>query len=235
MRTNDDAPGNRSDVCPRFLPTGTLCRRRCMTPLIGLIRHGETGWNRSRRIQGQLDTLLSTRGMRQARTLASALRHMPVTAIYTSDLARARNSAIPLALQLGLPIRPDSALRERHFGRFQGLTTHEAQTRYPQQWQRHRTRDPEYDLDGGESLNGFMQRIDTTLRTLGEQHVAGLLLLVAHAGVIDMAQRLCHGLPLELPRDHPVAHCTPFWLRLDGSGWHEASPPLPGSRKMGAG
>lgn len=226
MRTDEDAHCNRSDVCTRFFPTATLqpcCRR--MTPLIGLIRHGETDWNRSRRIQGQLDTLLSPRGMRQARMLAKFLGHVPATVIYASDLARARNSAIPLALQLGLPIRPDGALRERHFGRFQGLTAHEAQTRYPQQWLRHRARDPEYDLDGGESLSGFMQRIDTTLRTLSEQHVAGPLLLITHAGVIDMAQRLCYGLPLELPRSHPVAHCTPFWLRLDGSGWREASPP----------
>ena len=61
------------------------------------IRHGETDWNVSTRIQGHLNIALNPRGRWQATQLAQALVDEPVTAIYASDLARTWETAQALA------------------------------------------------------------------------------------------------------------------------------------------
>src|SRR5690606_41498851 len=87
-----------------------------------LIRHGETAWNLDRRVQGHTDIPLNARGRAQAHSLARALRHEPLAAVYTSDLGRAMATAQPLAQALGLQAQAEPGLRERHFGCFEGRT-----------------------------------------------------------------------------------------------------------------
>ena len=67
-----------------------------MTELL-LIRHGETAWNRERRMQGHIDIPLSEAGLRQAKALGAALAAERPMAIYSSDLGRARTTAQPVA------------------------------------------------------------------------------------------------------------------------------------------
>ncbi|MCW3494432.1 histidine phosphatase family protein [Microbacterium sp. SSM24] len=94
-----------------------------------LIRHGETDWNRARRIQGSTDIPLNDTGREQARTAAAALRtglgERPV-AIVSSDLSRARETAEIIAAELGLPdprVYPE--LRERSYGEAEGIDSAE--------------------------------------------------------------------------------------------------------------
>ena len=93
------------------------------------IRHGETDWNLASRIQGQLDIGLNEAGHRQARRLAAALAGETLDAVYTSDLARARDTAQALVGRTGLALRSDRGLRERRFGIFEGLTFAEIEQR----------------------------------------------------------------------------------------------------------
>jgi probable phosphoglycerate mutase len=100
-----------------------------VTTLI-LVRHGETDWNRDRRIQGATDVPLNDTGRQQAREAASALEttlggRMPV-AVVASDLARARETGEIIAAELGLPApRMYPQLRERGYGVAEGLSVDE--------------------------------------------------------------------------------------------------------------
>ncbi|KAF2419059.1 histidine phosphatase family protein [Microbacterium sp. B35-30] len=105
-----------------------------MTALI-LIRHGETDWNRDRRIQGATDIPLNDTGRDQARATAALLRDrldpgVPAT-IVSSDLARARETAEIIAADLGLAApRAYRGLRERSYGEAEGVGLDEFRERW---------------------------------------------------------------------------------------------------------
>src|SRR5437870_10210961 len=92
-----------------------------MTTLL-LVRHGETDWNRDGGWQGGSDTRLNDLGREQARALADELDGN-IDVVYSSDLARARETADIVAAKLQLEVRVDPRLRERSFGSWEGLTT----------------------------------------------------------------------------------------------------------------
>jgi probable phosphoglycerate mutase len=164
------------------------------------VRHGETAWNVDTRIQGHLDIPLNDTGQWQARQLARALADEPLTAIYTSDLARARATAQAVADATGAPLATDTGLRERSFGQFQGRTFTEIETEQPEQARRWRQRDPAYAPEGGESLIALRDRVTGTADRLAARHLGGLVLLVAHGGVLDVLYRAATRQDIQAPR-----------------------------------
>src|SRR5438270_568628 len=86
-----------------------------------LVRHGEAESNASLRFGGWSAAALTERGVRQALAAARALAARAPTAIVSSDLARAHQTALPIAAATGLPIALDPRLRERSVGVFDGL------------------------------------------------------------------------------------------------------------------
>ena len=95
--------------------------KRDVTELL-LVRHGETLWNQQGRMQGQHDSPLTTVGLQQAKQLAQRLKDASFTALYSSDLGRAHQTARCIADETGHEIVADRGLRERNFGIFEGLT-----------------------------------------------------------------------------------------------------------------
>ena len=107
-----------------------------MATQVLLIRHGETDWNRIKRIQGHIDIPLATSGVEQAQRLAErfareAQAGARLDAIYSSDLLRAQQTARPFADALGLPLQLREGLRERNYGAFQGHDSDEIALRFP--------------------------------------------------------------------------------------------------------
>jgi probable phosphoglycerate mutase len=99
-----------------------------------LTRHGETAWNALGKLQGHTDIALNDTGRGQARSLAAALG-ATVTAVWTSDLGRARETGEIIAAALGLPAPTvDPELRERQYGVFEGLTRAECEGQHPDAW-----------------------------------------------------------------------------------------------------
>lgn len=164
------------------------------------IRHGETAWNVDTRIQGHLDIPLNDRGRWQARRAAQALAHEPVTAVYSSDLARAHETAQAVADVFNLPVTAHLGLRERNFGTFQGRTFAQIEAETPDQAMRWRKRDPEFAPEGGESLIVFRDRITRTANEIAAAHPSGLVVLVGHGGVMDVLYRAATGQELQAPR-----------------------------------
>ncbi len=165
------------------------------------VRHGETAWNAELRLQGHLDIALNDTGLRQARQTALALAQEPVSAVYASDLSRAWETAQAIARPHGIAVAPEPGLRERAFGSFEGRTHAEIEADHPEEARRWRTREPGFaPADGGESLIDFRQRVTDTAARLAARHVGGLVVLVAHGGVMDMLYRSATGQDLQAPR-----------------------------------
>lgn len=190
-----------------------------MSTHIILLRHGETDWNAQRRIQGQTDTALNAQGLAQARALVMSTQGLQIDALYSSDLARARDSASYLADARGLIVVALPQLRERHLGMLQGYTGVEAQARWPEDYARYRQRDGEQTLGDGESLLQLRHRVLEVCEELIARHAGEHIALVTHAGVIDVLYRHALGKPLESVRDFEIGNASVHRLVCDAGNW----------------
>ena len=193
------------------------------------IRHGETAWNVDARIQGHLDIPLNDRGRWQAQRAAQALADEPLQAIYSSDLQRAFATALALGAATGVGVTPDTGLRERCFGAYQGRTFKDIEAEAPAAALRWRKRDPEFvPPGGGESLHMLRSRLLHTVNRLAAPHAGGQIALVAHGGVLDVLYRLATHQDLQAPRTWALGNAainrllwTPEGLSL--VGWGDSS------------
>lgn len=189
-----------------------------MNTTLCLVRHGETQWNAERRLQGHLDIPLNDHGLAQARATAALLQGKRFDAVYSSDLARALETARSIAG--GLAPVALAALRERHYGSFQGLTYEEAKQNLPEAYTAFESRDPDFAFPGGgESLLAFRARVESTMLALASRHAGQQLLVVTHGGVLDIVHRLVTGTPLEAPRDFRIPNAALNWVVRDATGW----------------
>lgn len=185
------------------------------------VRHGQTHWNAEGRVQGHLNSNLTASGRAQARAVAGRLAsEQGIVAIYCSDLGRALETAAPSAEVLGLPVLPDARLRERRLGVFEGLTFVEAERKFPDYFARYRARDAGLDLETGESLVAFRDRVASAVADIGSRHDAGTALVVTHGGVLDLLYRLATGMSLEQARTFDVENASLNYLRWDGERLH---------------
>ncbi len=190
------------------------------TTRICIVRHGETDWNLERRLQGQLETDLNAAGRVQAEATARGLAQHVFAALYSSDLRRTLQTAALLAQQQGLDVLPETGLRERHYGIFQGRTAAELACDYPDAHARFLARDPGYDFEHGESLQCFAARVSATIERITALHTGQTLLLVTHGGVLDIVYRRATGRGLSSPRDFSVPNAALNWIEVSREGWH---------------
>jgi 2,3-bisphosphoglycerate-dependent phosphoglycerate mutase len=165
------------------------------------VRHGETAWNVDSRIQGQQDIGLNDTGRWQARRVGEALAGEPITAVYSSDLGRAHETAQSIAEVAGIPVVADEGLRERSFGMFEGKTFTEIHETWPDHAQNWRKRIPDWaPPEGGESLLQLRERVTRTMKDLASRHCGELIAVVAHGGVLDTLYRVATGQEVNSPR-----------------------------------
>ena len=165
------------------------------------VRHGETAWNVDARIQGQLDIGLNDTGRWQARRVGEALASETITAVYSSDLGRAHETAQAVAEVTGIPVVADEGLRERSFGIFEGKTFDEIHETWPDHAQNWRKRMPDWEPpQGGESLLQLRERVTRTMSDLAARHAGEQIAVVAHGGVLDTLYRVATGQEVNSPR-----------------------------------
>jgi probable phosphoglycerate mutase len=178
-----------------------------MATQVLFIRHGETDWNRIKRIQGHIDIPLATSGVEQAERLAERFAREArggarLDAVYSSDLLRAQQTARPFADMLGLPLQLSEGLRERNYGAFQGHDSEEIARRFPDEYAQWQTRDPGFSPPEGESQRVFYHRVLHAIEPVVAAHPNGRIACVAHGGVLDCVYRFANGLPLDAPRNY---------------------------------
>ncbi len=163
-----------------------------------LVRHGETDWNRDRRVQGHTDVPLNAAGLEQARALAQHMLDKALVAIYSSDLARARDTAFAVAQTHRLEVMLERGLREKHFGSWEGLTDTEVGSRFPEAVQG--------TWGDGETSDQVTERALAAITRIGDLHRDGPVLVVSHGGPIRAILR-------HFAVDHgPIGNCAVFRL-----------------------
>jgi probable phosphoglycerate mutase len=186
-----------------------------------LIRHGQSQGNAERRFGGHTATPLSPLGLTQAQATAAALTTQSISAIYSSDLKRAIQTAEPLANSTGLPIQTTEAFRERSVGVMEGLTFEDAAQKHPEQYAALLHRDFEHVLESGESYRQLLDRAGQKLDHIIEHNRGGTIAVFSHTGTICILVLHLMG-ALDSPELKPVwlatANCgiSRFELRHDG-------------------
>lgn len=164
--------------------------------ILYLVRHGESAFNAEGRIQGQLNPPLSSLGIQQSQAVARVFSQQKIDVVYSSPLARAMQTAMPIAQALGLQPRTDDRLKELNAGVFQGLTWTEINERYPGEGARWKSQDPDYRIPEGESRRDLMRRGQAALEAIRETGLANVI-VVAHGGLLTAALKALLGVPAE--------------------------------------
>lgn len=186
-----------------------------------LIRHGETDWNRAHRIQGHRQIPLNALGLRQAQATAAGLAGESCTALYSSDLLRARQTADAVAAVTGLAVVEHAGLREWDLGLLAGETHESAARRVPEAYALFRDKVPDVVIPGGESIRQRYTRVVATVEAIAAAHGGGRVVVVTHGGPLDDCYRRATGMPLEAPRDFPLFNAAVSRVRVapPPAGW----------------
>ena len=179
-----------------------------------LVRHGRTAFNHERRIQGQLEVELDDTGHRQAAAVAPVIAALRPAALWSSDSARARQTAAYLAKETGLEPTYDARLREYFLAARQGLTHEDYAQIAPEEFAAFRR--GEYDVvPGGETSAQVAARMVAALGDLLASVAPGsVAVAVSHGAAIRDAVPALLGLPATARTAlHGLANCG--WVDLD--------------------
>ncbi len=176
-----------------------------MTRLL-LVRHGETEWNSDVIYRGRTEVALSEAGRHQAEAVGTRLEQEKVTAVYSSPLVRARETAEAIGRHTGCRVQVLQDLTDLDCGEWQGSSDSEVKARYPEERRLWLSAPHLVTLPGGESLADVSARVERVLDLVLRQD--GVVALVSHRVVHKVA--ICSLLGLD--NSH-------FWdIRLDLAG-----------------
>src|SRR4026208_1651966 len=176
-----------------------------------LVRHGQSKGNAERRFGGHTATPLSARGRNQAEATARTLKSESLTAIYSSDLARAMDTAKSLANMTRLPVQGTSAFRERDVGVMEGLTFEDAAQQHPEQYAALLRRDFDHVLTGGERYRQLLDPASEKLDAIIAKHPGGTIAGFSHTGTICI-------LALHLMGARDAPDLKPVWISSANCG-----------------
>jgi broad specificity phosphatase PhoE len=174
-----------------------------------LLRHGQSEGNESGRFGGHGPTKLTALGRRQAEATARALAKEGLTAIYTSDLPRAVETADPVVHATGIIAKQTAALRERSVGVLTGLSFAEAELQHPEAFAALMRRDGQARPPEGETHGECIARAAPVIDEIVEKFPHGRTLIVSHALAIYLL--LMHVLGADPKR---------VFIRTDNCGLH---------------
>jgi broad specificity phosphatase PhoE len=202
-----------------------------------LVRHGETDYNLEGRWQGSgSDVPLNATGRAQAARVAEDLAARfgsRLSTIYSSDLARALETAEILAARLGRPVVEAPALRELSHGEWEGRTQAEVEAGWPAQYAAYLADPYRVGRGGGDSYADLERRVWPALERLAEAHRGERIVAVSHGGPIRLALSRILDRPLADRDALGVVNGSWFEVSRSATGWslesqgrEPAGPPL---------
>ncbi|MDC4205248.1 MAG: histidine phosphatase family protein [Candidatus Manganitrophus sp.] len=148
-----------------------------------LLRHGEVTTFERRTFNGQTDVGLTPRGLLQLEEVAARLASCPIRAVYTSDLQRSVRGGEAIAKACGVSLFQMSELREKDFGRWEGLTAEEISGQDPDGWSAWLTNPADSRPGGEESYREVGERALAAFKIILRKHAGEEVAVVAHGGV----------------------------------------------------
>ena len=149
-----------------------------------LVRHGQSAGNAEGRFGGHGPTPLSELGLKQADATAKTLAKEGVSAIYSSDLHRAMQTAEPLSKLTGVAITATAAFRERNVGVLEGLTFDESKQAFPEDYYALVNRNVHHVITKGESYRHLLRRSTNELWRILRDHMGERIAIYSHTGAI---------------------------------------------------
>lgn len=150
-----------------------------MTRVI-IVRHGRTEWNRVERFRGRVDIGLDEVGMKQAEVAAKRIREWPISAIYSSPLRRAMDTAEIIAAPLELNVQPMSGIIDIDYGSWQGLSTEQVVARNDSLYSQWIESPQEVKFPDGESFIEVKERVASAIGHLIQRYPKETFVLVSH-------------------------------------------------------
>lgn len=174
-----------------------------------LIRHGQTDWNSSRKLQGHRDLPLNDIGTKQALKVAASLAGKVVDVIYSSDLQRAYTTALKIAdYHQAVEIKTLPGLREIDFGRWEGLTYKDIEEQFPGQYIQWCKNPVQVTPPNGESVIDFQNRVVSQFKEINNSSNGKNVVIVTHGGTIRMFLTYILKMPVNLYWKLEVDHCN---------------------------
>lgn len=189
---------------------------------IYIARHGETEFNKLRKMQGQCDSPLTEAGMEQAAALREELKDIHFDAVFSSDLLRAVKTAEILNLEKQLAVTTSELIREKKYGAFEGKTYDEFEDKYKVLWDKYgklsyKERFTTKIADDIESDEEAVSRYITFLREIAVSHAGKTVLVVSHGGIMKaLLLHLGYADPDSMPPG-AVQNCGFIKLESDGT------------------
>ncbi len=175
---------------------------------IFLVRHGETHWNLTHRFQGRTDVPLNQEGKNQARALALTLKDEPLSAIYSSPLVRAVETArLIKEFHPATPLFEEEGLTEMDLGEFDGMEAAYWSAHYQDFLKAWRSSPGPLKMPGGESLQEVQIRAIDTLKRITKLYPSGSTLLLCSHNFVNRAL-LCQALGFSLDKFRDVKQDT---------------------------
>ena len=189
-----------------------------------VVRHGETDWNIAGILQGWSEVPINALGRQQAGELAKAYASMGFSAVWSSPLIRALETAQIVASELGLPAPTcHDGLRERNFGVIQGVPKAELAELNPVLLQQILRRCPATHFENGETMDEFADRVLAAISDIGTAFAGQRVLVVTHGWVMDVITRHVH----KQPRNHILnlkrKNGESLWLNVTAGGIAESA------------
>ena len=177
-----------------------------------LIRHGQTDWNLEGRYQGQSDVPLNSAGITQAQELARLLKEHTFSAIYSSDLLRAKETAEIVAAPLGLSVNLDVRLREINQGEWEGQLVGVIKARYADLWDQRIVDPAGVRPPGGETVGEVAIRVYTALDEISKLYPTGNVLIASHGLALATVMCKVQGVHIGQAYRYIPENAEPLWV-----------------------